>query len=162
MKNNRCSTCKTPFTKDNAAASVIHRGSGGYCRVCLTRKSRVYYKQNSLKLNKYQKQWRKRIKHAVFSWYGGKCVCCGERQIDFLSLDHINDDGYKFRKYHITKTGKLYVGGDCGGIRTYTKIHKIGKQNKPKNLQLLCFNCQSGKRFNNGFCPHHPRIDLRI
>jgi len=39
-----------------------------------------------------------RIKREVIGHYGGKCACCGENCVDFLVLDHKNDDGNAHRK----------------------------------------------------------------
>jgi hypothetical protein len=30
----------------------------------------------------------------------------------------------------------------------------LKKHNFPGGHQILCWNCQQGKRFNNGICPH--------
>lgn len=98
----------------------------------------------------YFKQWSSsRIaqdKRKCIIYYGKNegCVCCGITQISFLSLDHIKDDGFKDHK------GK--------GKHLYRILIKL---NFPSGYQTLCFNCQWGKRLNNGFCPHHPRTDLR-
>jgi hypothetical protein len=33
----------------------------------------------------------------VLAAYGGKCVCCGEAEEAFLTLDHVNNDGKQHR-----------------------------------------------------------------
>lgn len=50
---------------------------------------------------------------------------------------------------------------NTAGFHFYWKLKKIGFENRPLDLQVLCWNCQWGKRLNNGFCPHHPEINLR-
>lgn len=107
-------------------------------------------KNNPRKYRATQKQKSKKLKILVFSWYGNKCVCCGESDLDFLTLDHIHDDGCKDR-----------VGQKGAGEPTYKKIRRCGKENLREDLQILCWNCQWGKRLNGGFCPHHPEVDLR-
>lgn len=78
------------------------------------------------------------IKKTIVSQYGGKCNCCGEQEIKFLSIDHINNDGAEHRK--VIGRGKLYSW--------------LIKNNFPKdNFQLLCFNCNVTKGF-YGICPH--------
>lgn len=67
--------------------------------------------------------------------YGGKCVCCGEREWKFLAFDHINGGGTKHRK-------------EAGNI-----ILWIEKNNYPNSLQLLCHNCNQAKGY-YGVCPH--------
>jgi hypothetical protein len=103
-------------------------------RECLTAKSR-----------------RNQIKAIVFAKYSGssqyRCVCCGETELFFLTLDHINNDGAEFRKQNFGFQG-------AAGYRTYSWLLKNGL---PEGLQVLCANCQHGKRMNNGVCPHQVR-----
>lgn len=83
-------------------------------------------------------------KFECYEAYGGRfCRCCGETEDFFLSIDHIKDNG---RSEH-------------QGMQLRCKLRKYGY---PSGYQILCFNCQYGKRKGNGFCPHHPKIDLRI
>lgn len=78
----------------------------------------------------------------VLQHYGGKCVCCCEADLRFLTLDHVNDDGSSHRK-DIT----VVYGG-------YAIISWAIKNNFPPTLQVLCFNCNCGKQINGGVCPH--------
>ena len=80
------------------------------------------------------------MKEIVFSHYGWFCACCGEKERAFLSMDHVNNDGYKDRASGSRSSAKLY--------------RKIKKQGFPKTYQVLCMNCNFGKRMNNGVCPH--------
>jgi len=82
--------------------------------------------------------YQKRLK--IIEYYGGKCSCCGESEPLFLEIDHINNDG----KEHRNRIG--------GGGRSI--ILWIIKNNFPDTVQLLCSNCNQGKRRNNGICPH--------
>ncbi len=79
----------------------------------------------------------------VLSAYGGKCACCGETQPEFLTIDHINNDGAKHRR-------EIGAGG--------TSLYGWLKKNKyPKDgFQLLCWNCNCAKR-TSGSCPHNQR-----
>lgn len=91
------------------------------------------------------KKYRDKLKIDALKAYSNndiKCACCGEREIDFLCLDHINDNGAKERKNN--KYGSA-------GIFKWLK-----KNNYPKNvgLQVLCFNCNISKRINKGTCIH--------
>lgn len=69
-----------------------------------------------------------------------KCSCCGESIFEFLTIDHINNDGSEHRKE---------IGG--GG---HTLIDWIIKNNYPQGFNISCFNCNSGRAYNNGICPH--------
>ncbi len=81
------------------------------------------------------------IKRQVLDAYGNKCICCDETEIDFLAIDHINNDGYKSKRN----------GRTIGGISFYRQIIKEGF---PSNLQILCHNCNWSKHINNGKCIH--------
>ena len=85
---------------------------------------------------------RRRAK--VIEHYNNKCACvkCPETKIQFLTIDHINNDGKQHRKE---------IGISRGGDQFYKWIIK---NNFPKFLQLLCWNCNLGKEHNNGVCPH--------
>lgn len=80
-----------------------------------------------------------KLKFQVFEHYGGKCSCCGESHFEFLSIDHINNNGNEHRK-DIKKYG--------------THFYKwIIDNNYPNDLQVLCFNCNLSKGF-YGYCSH--------
>jgi hypothetical protein len=100
--------------------------------------------------NKYFRKRYQQIKDEVFAHYGGYiCACCGETEKIFMSLDHINNDGAEFR----TRT---FGSRFCAGYRTYEWLWRNGYPEECK-LQILCANCQYGKRMNNGICPHQVR-----
>ena len=76
----------------------------------------------------------------VIAAYGGRCACCGESHFEFLSVDHINNDGCVERR-----------AGRSHGYTLYRRLKKLGF---PKDrYQLLCFNCNLAKGF-FGYCPH--------
>ena len=86
------------------------------------------------------------LRNKVFEAYGGyKCKCCGETEPHFLSIDHINNDGYRLRK-----DGEQ---GSGSHLYRWLKYH-----NYPSGYQVLYMNCQTGKSKNADICPH----DLRI
>ena len=88
-----------------------------------------------------------RRRDEVFAAYGGyKCVCCGEAERLFLSIDHIHNDGAAMRK------AKLYSGNGTG---FYLWLRKNGF---PSGFQVLCMNCQVGKHKNGGVCPHQRKV----
>ena len=72
--------------------------------------------------------------------YGGKCVCCGESRIEFLTIDHVEGGGRKQRKEK-----KLH------GTQFY---HWLRARGFPKEgYRLLCYNCNCS-RGHLGYCPH--------
>ena len=113
------------------------------CQKCLENKvsiTKKFCKNNKEKINQY----RLSVKHDVIKKYGGKCACCGEQQILFLTIDHKNNDGNIDRM-------KTY------GIKnppTTTWYLKLKREELRNDLQVLCFNCNLGKHINHGICPH--------
>lgn len=88
---------------------------------------------------------RKRLQEAkaiIVNHYGGKCACCDVSDICFLTIDHINNDGYKLRKNNKYRSYGLWY------------YRKIIASNFPLDLQILCFNCNIAKAHNGGVCPH--------
>jgi hypothetical protein len=80
------------------------------------------------------------VKKQAFEAYGGPlCKCCGETIMDFLTIDHINNNGYEHRK----KIG--------GGSKFY---YWLRKNKYPKGYRVLCMNCNFGRR-TTGNCPHN-------
>jgi len=93
---------------------------------------------------KGMKQLRIKNRDKVFEAYGGPiCNCCGETELLFLTIDHINNDGATHRK----ELGGRNFGG--------SRMHKWLIDNDfPPGFQILCANCQLGKHLNGGICPH--------
>lgn len=107
-------------------------------------KQSQYRKENLEKLRITNKKWRdyfwSKIRKECIEAYGGKCVCCGEKELHFLELDHIYNDGSAERKKH------------QNGRQEWLYLKRKGW---PKNRhQLLCANCNRGKLRNKGICPH--------
>lgn len=103
------------------------------CKKCLAEKAR---------------RQRAEIRLEVLAYYSNgemKCQCpgCNESHVEFLSLDHIRNDGRHQRK---TLAGDMY---------TFLK-----RKGFPDNLGLrvLCFNCNSARQYFGGpeyRCPVH-------
>lgn len=127
------------------------------CSKCLADASRYYFKNrevrqakmkawalaNPIKLKEANKLRHAKNKWAVMKAYGGNCVCCGESNIAFLSIDHANGGGYRHRK----SIAKL------GGGAFYDYLRRNNYPNDPP-LQVMCFNCNQGRQGNGGVCPH--------
>jgi len=87
---------------------------------------------------------RERI--VAFEHYGGlKCACCGEDEFSFLSLDHIDEGAGN------TERMEMFGNRYQGGHHFYRKLRLKGF---PSGYQVLCMNCQVGRRDNAGICPH--------
>ena len=112
----------------------------------------------------YAKEWRKknRPKHLanqkanivtqrlkVMEHYCGgdaRCMCCDEREILFLQFDHTDDSGAAWRRDTKTNLGYVPAGNNFP--------YWLEKNGYPDNIQVLCANCNWGRRLNEGICPH--------
>lgn len=138
------------------------------CKSCFNRRMKETRKSTTYKIrfNPYQKEWQrkyrktakykewrsrailiqsniaKELKKKIVDYYGGRCHCCGIKEIYFLSIDHINNDGYKMR------------GNRKNRPSGYLFYKKIIREDYPNDLQILCFNCNIAKNHNGGECPH--------
>ena len=93
------------------------------------------------------------IRRAAIEAYGGmKCACCGETIEQFLTIDHINNDGAEHRK----SLGRKIGNGKGGSATIYTWLKN---NNYPPGFQVLCMNCNHGKSRNKGVCPHKTNGD---
>jgi len=86
-----------------------------------------------------QSRYTRGAKAEMIVAYGGECVCCGETNPLFLSLDHINGNGQDERKEH----GR--------GRAFYQYLKSLGYPRD--NYRLLCHNCNASLG-HYGYCPH--------
>lgn len=160
MRTRTCTKCsdEKPYSDFHVRAPKKGAGwigvDGQYrsseCRACAASRAATWREQHATP-EWYRKNLVKkhetmiRVKDAVFCAYGGyECACCGETERKFLTLDHIASDGASWRRQ------TFGVRTSAGG-RTYAWLAKHGF---PKGYQVLCMNCNFGKRMNNGVCPH--------
>ena len=102
-------------------------------------------RDNHRTLDNYNgKTYKRRLRARFFEMYGEVCVCCGEVEKIFLTVDHKQDDGHIERKR-------------LGGGEPYRTLRVALKKHQPERYQTLCFNCNLGRKLNGGICPH--RID---
>lgn len=138
MKTKNCKRCKKDidikeFWKNSKAADGLY----AYCKPC-GRRVHIDY-SNRVGLRSIERERIRQRKQRVIKAYGGKCVCCGESLLEFLTIDHING----------------YVVGPRKGSNLYGWLEDNGY---PKEgFQLMCYNCNCSKgRY--GYCPHHPEL----
>ena len=101
---------------------------------------RNWKKKNKIKARNYAKEYARKQRLDTLLHYsneGLRCACCGEEEVAFLALDHIEGGGNKHRK-------EIGVSSIFGYLKA---------RGYPKGYQVLCHNCNMAKGF-NGICPH--------
>lgn len=144
-----CDTCGVKKEKTTGFRPFKVVGGVSYsntCRKCYSQRTSERYMIPGVKEahNLRQRESNQRLKKDVMDHYGGKCSCCGESDVRFLTIDHLEGSGRKDRE--MIKKGMV-----SGGSYYYRWIRDTGY---PDHLQVLCFNCNSGKMVNGGVCPH--------
>jgi hypothetical protein len=119
VENGLCKTC--------GVLPIKHEES----TLCLRCSNRIH---NNRK-RRIADNWQKILDH-----YGRKCACCGEEEVLFLTVDHINNDGALHKKIIGSK--------DPASVRKW-----IVDNNFPDTFQILCYNCNCAKG-KLGYCPH--------
>jgi hypothetical protein len=113
----------------------------------ISKYSEKYNKENAEKLRESRKKWMKANpdyytqryrdrKSLVFEHYGKFCVCCGESNPEFLTIDHIRGGGTKHREE---------IGP---GLYDW-----LIRNDFPVGFRTLCFNCNMSLG-SYGYCPH--------
>lgn len=133
-----CKLCKA--TELKKAPSVVNDYHQKYRA---TEKYKKWYSEwknaNRVKINLQRKVYRSNRRIEAFKHYGLQCACCGESELTFLAIDHIDGGGRKHRKS---------LGADGGAFYSWLR-----KENYPPGFQTLCHNCNWAKHV-LGKCPH--------
>lgn len=139
MSDRKCKHCNTYKKLEDFYKSKSESGGHQYkCKECTRAPSAKRYKKNG-----YQKvqsisglTYGETVKYIFFEMYGTKCSCCGEKHIEFLTLEHI--------------------GGLNGEEREKSSVQAYRKaisEYKPNVYEVLCMNCNFSKG-KHGYCPH--------
>jgi hypothetical protein len=126
----RCPQCST--LKDSREFNRKRGVKGGlsyWCRSCTTRRN---------------KKGRQVVKRQALAAYAGdppRCQCpgCAEYREEFLTIDHLNNDGAEHRRAE-----------GVGGSGIYWWLRRNGY---PPGFRVLCWNCNCA-RGQFGYCPH--------
>lgn len=141
-----CCKCKQP--RNNNYSS--------YCLPCLKayRKPRGdgmrWYNANRERSKQIGQTSRAKLKREVMDHYGGVRACCGEKEIVFLAIDHIDNNGAAHRRQIAKPSGPRPGGGN--NFYCWLK-----KNSFPVGYQVLCHNCNMAKHL-LGRCPHQDRM----
>ena len=143
-----CRICKIEKTLDDFYKDRC--SSYGHSYECIDCRSK-HRLEGRESMRKYSKEYKADLKFSVLAIYSeGQpiCACCGETLIEFLTIDHINNDGAKHR---------MEIGGrkDFGGHQLYRWLIKQGF---PEGYRVLCINCNFSLG-HYGYCPHNNSME---
>ena len=135
-----CERCGR-YKSRKACEKVKRRAESGLCRRCGKQPAPgksccepcLKYANNFCKVSRDAKRLE------ILAKYGNACACCGERAQQFLTFDHVNNDGSAHRKEIGNGTDRL--------------MRWIEANDYPDSIQLLCWNCNLAKA-HHGVCPH--------
>lgn len=159
-----CSRCKKkkPHDQFNRDVKYPQRSNRGkWCKSCWrkhwkrkqnknpsihadqSRKWREENPERSRQLNSESaRRSHERVKREVVNAYGGKCTCCDEGDIHFLTIEHVTPEASKRHRY---PNGRRISG---------TKLLRIIiAEGFPEDITILCHNCNCS-RGQYGGCPH--------
>ncbi|MET0604183.1 MAG: hypothetical protein ABW167_19520 [Baekduia sp.] len=105
---------------------------------------RQWRADNPEKVTDYNAAYQQRQKRKLMDALGGVCACCGERELAFLTLDHI---GGNVPSEHFKADGKSRLSA-----KHLFKL--IEAKGFPRNrYRVLCFNCNVATAHGRT-CPH--------
>ena len=106
-------------------------------------KTRTWIRKNPERAKQISKKINLELRISALNAYSNnnpKCKCCGESIIEFLAIDHVNNNGAEHRR------------------RIKKQLHRwLRDNNYPKGFQVLCHNCNIAKAFYK-ICPHQINI----
>jgi hypothetical protein len=104
--------------------------------------SRQWHRANGPMTKERKRDYYLRLRMEALGKYGGvppQCACCGEAELEFLSIDHLYGGGGKHRRQ---------IGAGGNGLVLWLR-----KNGYPSGFQVLCHNCNLAKGY-YGECPH--------
>lgn len=143
-RRTRCIDCD-PLCRN---CDIRDRDNGShYCYPCQAERRRFWYNnnpENRAKRLASNKVGNDALRQEVIEAYGSRCACprCDITQAEFMTLDHVNNDGATDRR----SIGRM------GGIQFYRYVRDQGYPQD--RYQLLCWNCNLTKHI-YGQCAHY-------
>lgn len=135
----RCARCIADGVRDDKLKRARRR-EAGLCVICGGAREDKNHAR-CRKCNRAGLAYHFRIREAALMAYGGRCACCGEEGVVFLTLDHINGNGARHRRSEPR----------AKWLPQYLKLRGY-----PSGYQVLCYNCNMAKR-QGPACPHQTR-----
>lgn len=132
----RCLKCHREYNKQHKRNKEKDRQSQQ--RYYLKKKHDPHFRARRCRA---EKEKQKRLRLSILIHYGGdppKCDCCGDSNVEFLTVDHIDGGGNEHRRI-IGGSGRLYQWIKNNGF--------------PEGYRILCCNCNHSMGA-YGYCPH--------
>lgn len=137
-KTKICTSCKIslPYTSEYFhSCSQFRFGFRAICKKC-----------NRKVVNKSYREKASKLRIELLCYYSHldipSCRCCGETEIQFLAIDHLEGGSQEDYKKH---------------KNTMNYYNYLLKNKHKKKMQVLCHNCNSAFA-HYGFCPHNPSV----
>jgi hypothetical protein len=141
-----CTKCGQYKTREHFRQHKSYKdGLFSWCKECHKAYCQQRRKDNPMVLEKEKQNYRRLRLEAMQHYCPDgvlRCACCGETEIKFLSIDHIDGGGNQHRNQ---------IGRAPGALFWWLK-----KNNYPPGFQVLCHNCNLAKGF-YGACPHQEK-----
>lgn len=134
--------CSVKWKTRRKRAWYLERERLGLCISCdgQRREGRSKCGECARKFTAYITTRLAKLKRSALDAYGGPtCACCGESEIEFLTIDHVNGGGNKHRRE----------------VR-YSMYEWLKKKGYPPGFRVLCMNCNWVTRYGQE-CPHQRR-----
>ena len=148
LENNKRDPVKRKATYDRWREKHLDR-ERARCRD----KTRQWYSlpRNRLRQATREQRFTRRLMDEFFLRFGEECLCCGELEPIFLTLDHIQNDGAKKKR---ELSGNPSSSTAHRSVSTRQIVQDLKSRGWPREeIQVLCMNCNLAKR-RIGFCPH--------
>lgn len=111
------------------------------------KRARAYYLRNRQTLCQKSVDNRRKLMADVKRLLGGRCGCCGEDILEFLTLDHAKGDGGGFgRRSHYYAYMEVRRAFDSGEESRISAVRE--------RFRCLCWSCNVSASKGEGICAH--------
>ena len=115
---------------------------------------KLWYEKNRDRALTAQASNKQKLMREFFARFGSECLCCGETEPAFLTVDHVEPLGGSAHKRRLAAGKGQFAHRH---VSTYTMVLDLKKRGWPAHeMQVLCMNCNLAKR-RIGVCPHGQR-----
>lgn len=141
-KSGLYSSCKACVSKQNAKYKSTHKE-----RLSIVQKTKyaatkekhaerwqAYYSDNADAINRVKNERREQEFQEFIGLFGGRCEFCEETEPEFLTADHVQDDGFVRRE---SKNQILRL------------VAEKGLEEVKRRIRILCYSCNSGRNAEN-------------